>query len=93
MKPQELISKMPTVMKNQIKKRSWVNFTNILHEPFSYESFVRSFFVLAVKVKLFIGARILAQLRQYNVGEIDSLLAPYHLQNKMTFGSERNVKS
>jgi hypothetical protein len=49
-----------------------VNFTNILRMPFSYESFTRSFFVLAVKVKLFICARILAQLRQKNVGEIDS---------------------
>ncbi len=39
-------------------------------------SFVRKFhaklFVLAVKVKLFIGARILAQMRFENVGEIDS---------------------
>ncbi len=30
---------------------------------FSYESFARSFFVLAVNVKLFIGTRILAQMR------------------------------
>jgi hypothetical protein len=49
-----------------------VNFTNILRARFSYESFARSFFVLDVEVKLFICARILAQLRQYNVGEIDS---------------------
>jgi hypothetical protein len=40
-----------------------VNFTNILRTAFPYESFVQSFFVLAVKVKLFIGARILAQMR------------------------------
>ncbi len=33
-----------------------VNFTNILRAPFSYVSFMRSFLVLAVKVKLFIGA-------------------------------------
>ncbi len=32
----------------------------------------KAFFVLAVKVKLFIGARILAQIRFKNVGEIDS---------------------
>jgi hypothetical protein len=32
----------------------------------------KTFFVLEVKVKLFIGARKLAQLRSYNVGEIDS---------------------
>jgi hypothetical protein len=41
-----------------------VNFTNILRAPFSYVSFARSFFVLVVKVKLFICKRILAQLRQ-----------------------------
>jgi hypothetical protein len=51
----------------------WVNFTNILHTAYSYQSFARSFFVLAVKVKLFIGARILAQMHLLNVGEIDSL--------------------
>jgi hypothetical protein len=39
-----------------------VNFTNILRAAFLNKSFVRSFFVLAVKVKLFIGARILAQM-------------------------------
>jgi hypothetical protein len=39
-----------------------VNFTNILRVAFSYESFERSFFVLAVKVQLFIGPRILAQM-------------------------------
>jgi hypothetical protein len=31
-----------------------------------------AFFVLAVKVKLFVGARILAQMRSKNIGEIDS---------------------
>jgi hypothetical protein len=30
---------------------------------FLYESFVQSLFVLAVQVKLFIGARLLAQMR------------------------------
>jgi hypothetical protein len=30
--------------------RQGVNFTNILRAPYSYKSFVRSFFVLAVKV-------------------------------------------
>jgi hypothetical protein len=44
--------------------RPRVNFTNILRAPLTYESFARSFFALAVKVKLFICARILAQLRQ-----------------------------
>jgi hypothetical protein len=39
---------------------------------FFHESFAQSFFVLAVKVKCFIGARILAQMRLKNVGEIDS---------------------
>jgi hypothetical protein len=43
---------------------SGLYFTNILRVHFSYESFAQSFFVLAVKVKLFICARILAQLRQ-----------------------------
>jgi hypothetical protein len=45
---------------------SWnegVNFTNILRTALLYKSFVRSFFVLEVKVKHFIGARKLAQLR------------------------------
>ncbi len=41
------------------KVRAGVNFTNILRAAFLYESF----FVLAVKDKLFIGARKLAQLR------------------------------
>jgi hypothetical protein len=40
----------------------WLNFTNILRTDFSHEIFARSFFVLAVKVKLFIGAKILAQM-------------------------------
>ncbi len=39
---------------------------------FSYKSFAQSFFVLEVKVKLFINARKLAQLRSKNIGEIDS---------------------
>jgi hypothetical protein len=41
---------------------SVVNLTNILREAFLYESFTQSIFVLEVKVKLFIGARKLAQL-------------------------------
>jgi hypothetical protein len=41
----------------------WVNFTNILLAAFLYKCFGLSFFVLAVKVKLFIYARILAQMR------------------------------
>jgi hypothetical protein len=41
----------------------WVNFTNILRAAFLYESFAKSVFVLEVKVKVFIGARKLAQLR------------------------------
>jgi hypothetical protein len=49
-----------------------VNFTNILRAAFLYKSFAPSFFVLAVKVKLFIGTRILAQMHFKNVGEIDS---------------------
>jgi hypothetical protein len=45
----------------------------ILHVAFSYdESFMRSFYVLEVKVKLFIGAKKMAQLHSKNVGEIDS---------------------
>jgi hypothetical protein len=47
-----------------VVKSPGANFTNILRAPFSCKSFVRSFFVLEVKVKLFICARILAQLRQ-----------------------------
>ncbi len=39
-----------------IKSTRGVNFTNILRAAFSYESFTRSFFEFAVKVKLFIGA-------------------------------------
>jgi hypothetical protein len=35
---------------------------------------VRSFFVLEAKVKLFIGARKMAQLRSQNVGEINSMM-------------------
>jgi hypothetical protein len=46
-----------------IGKQAEVNFTNILCVGFSYVSFARSFFVLVVKDKLFIGARKLAQLR------------------------------
>ncbi len=49
--------------KRKSRRSSRVNFTNILCAAFSYESFVQSFFVLAVKVKLVIGARILAQMR------------------------------
>jgi hypothetical protein len=48
-----------------IKKRqdrARVSFTNILRTDFLYESFTGSLFVLAVKVKLFIGARVLAQM-------------------------------
>jgi hypothetical protein len=52
-------------------KSSGVNLTNILHAAFLYKSFARSFFVLAVKVKLFIGARILVQMSLLIVGEID----------------------
>jgi hypothetical protein len=40
-----------------------VNFTNILRATFLYESYAQSFFVLEVKVKLFICVRKLAQLR------------------------------
>jgi hypothetical protein len=36
------------------------------------QKFRTKFFVLAVKVKLFIGARILAQMHLKNVDEIDS---------------------
>ncbi len=50
------------------------NFTNILHEAFSYERFAQSFFVLEVKVKLFIDAKKMAQMRSKNVGEIYSRL-------------------
>ncbi len=50
----------------------WVNFTSILGAAFMYKSFVQSFFVLEVKVKLYSGPRKLAQLRSNNVGEIDS---------------------
>jgi hypothetical protein len=56
-----------------MKLKIWafqVNFTNILRAAFLFESFARSYFVLAVKVKLFIGVRILAQMRFKNVGEI-----------------------
>jgi hypothetical protein len=42
---------------------SGVNFINIVCTAFSYKSFGRSFFVLEVKIKLFTGARKLAQLR------------------------------
>jgi hypothetical protein len=47
-----------------IKSTLGVNFSNFLRAAYAYESFARSFFVLAVKVKLFICRRILAQLRQ-----------------------------
>jgi hypothetical protein len=39
-------------------------YARLFRTKVSCESFVRSFFVLEVKVKLFICARILAQLRQ-----------------------------
>jgi hypothetical protein len=57
----------------EVLKQDWGQF----HQHFTRAFFVRkfferSFFVLAVKAKLFSCARILAQLRQYNVGEIDS---------------------
>jgi hypothetical protein len=39
---------------------------------FLYKSFLQSFFVLEVKVKLFIGAKKMAQLRSKNVGEIET---------------------
>ncbi len=55
--------KAPTVNIPNRGNLPGVNFTNILCAAFSYESFARSFFVLEVKVKLFIGARKLAQLR------------------------------
>jgi hypothetical protein len=45
-----------------------VNFTNILRAAFSYQSFAQSFFVLTVKVKRFIGARIFAQKLLLNDG-------------------------
>jgi hypothetical protein len=58
---------------NGIKKTTLgVNFPNILRAAFLYKSFAQGFFVLAVKVKLFIGARVLAQMCFKNVGEIDS---------------------
>ncbi len=53
-------------------KSSGFYFTNILWAAFSYESFVWSFFVLEVNVKLFIGAKKMAQMRSKNVDEIDS---------------------
>jgi hypothetical protein len=51
-----------------------VNFTNILRAAFSYERFLQSFFVLEVKVTLFIDAKKMAQMRSKNVGEIYSRL-------------------
>jgi hypothetical protein len=51
------------LLKKERESKSRVNFTNILRVAFSDKSFARSFFVLAEKVKLFIGPRILAQMR------------------------------
>jgi hypothetical protein len=55
-----------------LDSEDWVNLTNILRAAFLYKSFARSFFVLEVKVKLFIGAKKMVQLRSRKVGEIDS---------------------
>jgi hypothetical protein len=38
-----------------------------------HQHLTRSFFVLEVKVKFFIGAKKMAQLRSKNVGETDSM--------------------
>ncbi len=61
-----------TALKILVKLIPGVNFTNNLRAVFSYESLARSFFVLEVKVTLFIGAKKKAQLRSQNVDEIDS---------------------
>ncbi len=58
-----------------------VNFTNILCAAFLYESFTSSFFVLEVKVKLFIGAKKMVQMCSKNVDEIDSRL--YQVWNRI----------
>ncbi len=46
----------------EVGRSPGVNSINILLVAFLYESFAQSFFVLKVKVKIFIGARKLAQL-------------------------------
>ncbi len=38
-----------------LRSQQGVNFNNILRTAFMYESFMRSFFVLAVKVKLYLA--------------------------------------
>jgi hypothetical protein len=53
--------------------RRWGQFHQHFTRGFFVRKFARSFFVLEVKVKLFIGAKKMAQLRSKNVGEIDSV--------------------
>jgi hypothetical protein len=65
-----------------MKMHSWVNFTNILRTTFLYESFAQSFFVLEVKVKLFIDAKKMALK---NVGEIDSWKCNFRLPQNHFF--------
>jgi hypothetical protein len=49
-------------LKMLVKLTPMVDFTNILRVAFSYKSFARNFFVLEVKLKLFISAWKLAQM-------------------------------
>ncbi len=51
--------------------RQGVNFTNTLRVTFLLESFAQSFFVVYILVLNFFGSRLLAQMRSFNVGEID----------------------
>jgi hypothetical protein len=53
----------PVAIQKPHSPTTGVNFINILRAAFLYKSFMRSYFVLEVKVKLFTGTRILVQLR------------------------------
>jgi hypothetical protein len=57
---------------------------------FLYKSFAQSFFVLEVKVKLFIGAKKMVQLCSKNVGEIDFRL--YRCQENIPLFVSQNKR-
>ncbi len=69
------VSSVPSSAENiKVVILSEVNFTNILRSAFSFKGFTHSFFctyIIGFKVWTIFGTQILAQMRSWNVGEID----------------------
>ncbi len=70
-----------------MKMHFWVNFTNILRTTILYESFVQSFIVLEVNVKIFIDAKKTAQWRSKMLVKLTpgNVTSVYH--KIVTFGN------